>query len=135
MKGVNCINTPIMWPLTSENQYSQFEIVAQICEALVTQQQAPSWSGQLIVCLFVTMGCTPSIQDNTEVTETSQEDAQKIVERVYSAKKGRILSMKDIEGFIKDRFLKLHVPLKTVLTFLITFWYSTFTSLLLYALF
>ena len=35
------------------------------------------------------MGCTPSIQDNTEVTETSQEDAQKIVERVYSAKKGR----------------------------------------------
>ena len=110
MKGVNCKNTPIMWPLTSENQYSQFEIVAQICEALVTQQQAPSWSGQLIVCLFVTMGCTPSIQDNTEVTETSQEDAQKIVERVYSGKKGRIL--RSLNAFIKDRFLKLHVPLK-----------------------
>ena len=34
------------------------------------------------------MGCTPTKQDSTQVTETSQEDAQKIVERVYSAKQG-----------------------------------------------
>ena len=39
-------------------------------------------------CLFVVMGCTPTKQYSTEVTETSQEDAQKIVERVYSAKQG-----------------------------------------------
>ena len=65
------------------------------------------WSGEQFVCLIVTMGCTPSIQDNTEVTETSQEDAQKIVERVYSAKTGRILSMKDIEGIHQRQVLKV----------------------------
>ena len=67
-----------------------------------TQHQEPSWSGQPLVCLFEIMGCTPSIQDDTEVTKSSQEDVQKFVERVYSAKKGRILSMNDIESIHKS---------------------------------
>ena len=47
---------------------------------------------------LVVMGCAATRQNNTEEKEVSIDDAEKIVERVYSAKKGNSIFVWMLKG-------------------------------------